>query len=268
MNDLNPIVYSKMPILFVGHGSPMNAIEENEFVSGFRKIADSIPKPRAILSISAHWETKGTFFTAMKNPRTIHDFSGFPNELYSISYPAPGNPELAEISKQLITKTNTNFDMQWGLDHGTWTILKHMYPNADIPVVQMSLDYTKNPQYHYELAKELLSLRSQGVLILGSGNIVHNLRMIAWDSFTVDNYAYDWTTEVSEAVKYDILHGNHSALYKYEQRGTAFKLAVPTPEHFLPLLYILALQQPNDTIHFFNDKSVAGSLTMTSVLIT
>jgi 4,5-DOPA dioxygenase extradiol len=170
----------KMPVLFLGHGSPMNAIEENEFVRGFREIALTIPKPRAILIISAHWETRGTQVTVMENPRTIHDFGGFPKELFEVQYPAPGSPELAKEAKDTISKTNVMFDEQWGLDHGSWSVIKHLYPNADVPVVQMSLDYTQGPQYHYELAKQLATLRNKGILIIGRGNIVHNLGMVAW----------------------------------------------------------------------------------------
>jgi 4,5-DOPA dioxygenase extradiol len=169
---------SKMPALFLGHGSPMNAIEENEFVIGFRNIAKQIPKPNAILCVSAHWETKGTYVTAMENPTTIHDFGGFPEELFAVQYQAPGNPFLAKETQSLITKTNVGLDDKRGLDHGAWSVIKHLYPKADIPIIQMSLDYSQTPQHHYELAKEIRSLREKGVLIIGSGNIVHNLRMV------------------------------------------------------------------------------------------
>ncbi|MCB0852256.1 MAG: 4,5-DOPA dioxygenase extradiol, partial [Bacteroidetes bacterium] len=186
LTDLNKITdplshTDKMPVLFLGHGSPMNAIEENEFVQGFRKVGKEITKPNAILCISAHWETKGTFVTAMENPRTIHDFGGFPRELFQVQYPAPGNPELAKETQQIVTTTEVGLDSNWGLDHGAWSVIKHMYPNADVPVIQLSLDYRKSPQYHYELARELAALRKKGVLIVGSGNMVHNLRMVAWD---------------------------------------------------------------------------------------
>lgn len=185
LNELNKITEIfdstvKMPVLFLGHGSPMNAIEENEFVTGFRNIAKDIPKPNSILCISAHWETKGTFVTAMKNPTTIHDFGGFPKELFEVQYPAPGSPDLAKETKFLITKTDVGLDDKWGLDHGAWSVIKHLYPNADIPVIQLSLDYSQTPQYHYELAQQINSLRKKGVLIIGSGNIVHNLRMVEW----------------------------------------------------------------------------------------
>lgn len=259
---------NKMPVLFLGHGSPMNAIEENEFVAGFRKVGKEIERPNAILCISAHWETKGTFVTAMENPRTIHDFGGFPKELFEVQYPAPGSPELAKETKTIITKTNVDLDEKWGLDHGAWSVIKHMYPNADIPVIQMSLDYSKPAHYHFELAKELALLRRKGVLIVGSGNMVHNLRKVAWNRLNEVGFAYDWATEASEKMKDFITKGNFQPLIKYSSQGTAFNLAIPTPEHYLPLLYTLALKEDKDSIQIFNDKAVAGSLTMTSLKIS
>nr|WP_320039142.1 4,5-DOPA dioxygenase extradiol [uncultured Bacteroides sp.] len=257
----------QMPVLFVGHGNPMNAIEENEFVSGWRNIGKSIPTPKAILCISAHWVTRGTHVTAMEKPVTIHDFGGFPQELFEVQYPAPGNPELAKEIKNLVSKTVVGMDEKWGLDHGCWSVLRHIYPNADIPVVQLSLDYYQDAQYHYELAKELSSLRKKGVLIVGSGNLVHNLRMIAWDKFNEPEYAYDWATEALEKMKKQILANDHQSLINYKMQGEAFKLAIPTSEHYLPLIYILALKEENEKVSFFNDKTVAGSLAMTSLLI-
>jgi 4,5-DOPA dioxygenase extradiol len=257
----------QMPVLFLGHGSPMNAIEENEFVSGFRTIGKTIPKPQAILVVSAHWETKGTLVTAMEKPRIIYDFGGFPPALYDVKYPAPGNPELAMETKTIIKKTDVGLDQSWGLDHGAWSVVKHLYPNADVPVIQMSLDYTKSPQYHYELAKELASLRKKGVLIIGSGNMVHNLRMIAWDKFKVDNFGYDWAMEASAQMKKFIVSGDHQPLINYSSQGKSFELAIPSPDHYLPLLYALALKDENEIVSLFNDKAVAGSLTMTSVRV-
>jgi len=257
----------KMPVLFLGHGSPMNAIEENEFVQGFRTIGENIPTPKAILCISAHWETNGTYVTAMKNPRTIHDFGGFPKALYEQQYPALGSPELALETQQLIQQTKVGLDQSWGLDHGAWTVIKHLYPKADIPVIQLSLDYTKLPNFHYDLAKELSALRNKGILIIGSGNMVHNLGMVAWDKLNADNYGYDWALEASSKMKNYILEGNHTPLINYHNQGSAFRNAIPTPEHFLPLLYTLALKDEKDNISFFNDKAVGGSLTMTSVKI-
>lgn len=257
---------SKMPVLFLGHGSPMNAIEENEFVAGFRKIGQELTKPNAILCISAHWETRGTYVTAMQNPPTIHDFGGFPQALFDVQYPAPGSPELAEETKKLITNTEVGLDDNWGLDHGAWSVIRHLYPNADIPVIQMSIDYTKPASYHYELAKQISSLRQKGVLIIGSGNMVHNLRMVAWRKLN-EEFAFDWATEANEKMKSHIMSGDFQPLIDFKSQGRAFDLAIPTPEHYLPLLYTLALKDENEKISLFNDKPVGGSLTMTSVKI-
>lgn len=257
----------KMPVLFLGHGSPMNAIEENEFVAGFRNVGKSIPKPNAILCVSAHWETKGTFVTAMKNPPTIHDFGGFPKALFDVQYPAPGSPQLAAETKALVKKTEIGLDEKWGLDHGAWSVITHLYPNADIPVIQLSLDYNQTPQYHYDLAKELSALRKKGVLIIGSGNMVHNLGMVAWDKLNTDAYGYDWALEASDKMKKFILSSDHKSLINFRNQGRSFDLSIPTPEHYLPLLYTLALKDEKDEISLFNDKAIAGSLTMTSVKI-
>ncbi|MBS1652394.1 MAG: 4,5-DOPA dioxygenase extradiol [Bacteroidetes bacterium] len=272
LNALKPIFdfvteENKMPVLFLGHGSPMNAIEDNEFVEGFKKIGKQLNTPKAIIVISAHWETKGTFVTAMEKPRTIHDFGGFPDELFKVQYPAPGSPQLAKSTKEIITKTVVSLDEQWGLDHGTWSVVKHLYPMANIPIIQLSIDYTKDAQYHYDLAKELSQLREKGVLIIGSGNMVHNLGLINWQKLSADNYAYDWTIEASSKMKEFILSDNHAALINYKQQGKAFDLSIPSPEHYLPLLYVLALKNKQDAVDLFNDKAVAGSLTMTSVKI-
>lgn len=257
----------KLPVLFIGHGSPMNGIEDNEFSRNWAKMGSEIPKPKAVLVISAHWLTRGTHITAMNNPKTIHDFGGFPQELFNVQYPAPGDPELALATKQLIISTDVGLDHDWGLDHGTWTVVRHMYPDADIPVLQLSIDYSKPPQYHYDLAKQLASLRKKGVLIIGSGNMVHNLRMVAWDKLNESEYAYDWATEMNTVFKSKIADGNHKALIEYETLHKAAKLAIPTPDHYYPMLYNLALQDNKDEVSFFNDKAVGGSLTMTSVKI-
>jgi 4,5-DOPA dioxygenase extradiol len=257
----------RMPVLFLGHGSPMNAIEENEFVQGWREIGKTLPKPNAVLCVSAHWETKGTCVTAMDNPKTIHDFGGFPKELYEVQYPAPGSPELAKETKSIIKKTEIGLDDKWGLDHGTWSIIKHLYPDANVPVIQLSLDYQQSPQYHYELAKELAPLRNKGVLIIGSGNMVHNLRMVDWRRLNESDYGFDWAIEANEKMKKFILSGDYKPLIEYKSQGKEFNLAIPTPEHYLPLLYALALKQENEMISLFNDKAVGGSLTMTSVKI-
>ncbi len=257
----------KMPILFIGHGNPMNAIEENSFVQGFRETAKKLPKPTAIVCISAHWETKGTQVTAMQSPKTIHDFGGFPQALFDVQYPALGSPELAKTVQELLEPTQVTLDQNWGLDHGTWTTLIHFFPKADVPVIQLSLDYTLSPQQHYDLAKKLQILRSKGVLIVGSGNIVHNLGLVDFRNITKENYGYDWAIEARELTSKWILDGNHTPLIEFKNQGKALNLAVPSPEHYLPLLYILSLQEKTDKLELFNDKLVAGSLSMTSLII-
>jgi 4,5-DOPA dioxygenase extradiol len=257
----------KMPLLFLGHGSPMNAIEENEFVAGFRRIASEIPRPRAIVCVSAHWETRGTQVTAMPQPKTIHDFGGFPKELYEVQYPAPGSPELAKELRDTALTTEISLDDKWGLDHGAWSVIKHLYPNADIPVIQMSLDYGKTPRQHYELAQELEGLRKKGVLVIGSGNMVHNLRMVAWNKLNEPGFGFDWAIEANEKMKQFILNDDHGPLVRYQDMGRAFELAIPSPDHYLPLLYTLALKGKDENIEIFNDKALGGSLTMTSVKI-
>jgi len=255
----------KHPVLFIGHGSPMNGIEDNEFSQTWAKFGKEISKPKAVLVISAHWLTKGTHITAMPNPKTIHDFGGFPQALFDVQYPAPGSPDLAEAASGLITSTDVGLDHDWGLDHGTWTVVRHMYPNADIPVLQLSIDYSKPPQYHFDLAKQLKDLRKKGVLIIGSGNMVHNLRMIAWDKMQEANYGYDWAIEMNAIFKEKIGNSDFKSLIAYEKLGAGAKLAIPTPDHYYPLLYAMALQDSKDDISFFNDKMVGGSLNMTSV---
>lgn len=271
LNALNTILEhwgntTKMPVLFLGHGSPMNAIEENEFVQGFRKVSSEIETPKAIVVVSAHWETKGTHVTAMESPQTIHDFGGFPKALYEIEYPAPGMPELAKELKIKVDSAEILLDEKWGLDHGAWTVIRHMYPKANIPVIQLSLDYYRTPQQHFELAKELSELRNKGILIVGSGNLVHNLRKVSWQRIN-ENFGYDWAIEANDKMKQFILNGNHHALINYSKQGKPFELSIPTPEHFLPLLYALALKDDNEEVKIFNDKPVAGSLTMTSIKI-
>jgi len=252
-----------MPVLFIGHGSPMNGIEDNEFSRRWAKMAQEIPVPKAVLVISAHWFTRGTKITAMENPQTIHDFGGFPAELFAVQYPSPGNPELARETASLLKSAHVELDHDWGLDHGTWTIIRHMYPNANIPVLQLSIDYTKGPQYHYELSKELSALRKKGVLIAGSGNMVHNLRMVSWEM--INGGGYDWANEINDKFKSLILNSEHQALINYQSLGKEAMLAIPTPEHYLPLMYSLGLQGKGDQVSFFNDRAVGGSLTMTSV---
>lgn len=254
-----------MPVLFIGHGSPMNGIEDTEFSRRWTQMAKEIPTPKAVLVVSAHWFTKGTQITAMDFPKTIHDFGGFPQALFDVQYPAPGNPVLAKETAELLHSANITLDHDWGLDHGTWTVVRHMYPEAKIPVLQLSIDYTKGPQYHYDLAKELYALRKKGVLIIGSGNMVHNLRMVAWDKLNDQEYAYDWAKQMNDKFKELIQAGDHNPLINYTGLGKEAMLAIPTPEHYLPLMYTLGLKTNKDSVSFFNDKAVGGSLTMTSV---
>lgn len=257
----------RMPVLFIGHGSPMNAIEENEFTKGFRDVARTLPQPEAIVCVSAHWFTEGTRVTAMEHPETIHDFYGFPKELYQQQYPAKGNPELAGKTQELLKPVMVEADREWGLDHGSWTVLKHLYPNADIPVIQLSIDHLKAAEYHFELARQLQVLRDKGVLVIGSGNIVHNLRMVDWQNFDKDNHGFDWAREARDWVNTHIMDGDFAPLLAYEKQGKAMQLAVPTPDHYLPLIYALGLSRKNDRFVLFNDKLQAGSLSMTSVKI-
>ncbi|WP_295233173.1 4,5-DOPA dioxygenase extradiol [uncultured Chryseobacterium sp.] len=257
----------RMPVLFLGNGSPMNAIEENQFVQGFRKAASEIPKPNAILCISAHWYTAGTKVTAMDLPQTIHDFGGFPQALFDVQYPAPGNPGLAKETADLLAPVMVEEDHQWGLDHGAWSVIRHMYPDADIPVIQMSIDYTKPPQYHFDLAKRLEKLREKGVLIIGSGNIIHNLRLIDWRNINTVGAGWDWAIEAREKTNQWLLEGNFNAIVNYHQQGTSLQYAVPSPDHYLPLLYSLGLKQPSEDLSLFNDELIGGSLSMTSVKI-
>ena len=272
LNDLESITQQfnnteKMPVLFLGHGSPMNAIEENQFVQGFRNISREIPKPNAILCISAHWFTNGTFVTAMLNPKTIHDFYGFPKELFEVNYPAPGSPELARETAELLLPEIVEEDHSWGLDHGAWSVIRHLYPNAEIPVIQLSIDYNKPPQYHFDLAKKLQKLREKGILIIGSGNIVHNLRMIDWKNINTVGAGWDWAVEAREKTNNWLLDGNFQNLIDYQRQGVALQTAVPSPDHYLPLIYSLGLKEKSENLSLFNDELIGGSLSMTSVRI-
>lgn len=261
-----------MPTLFIGHGTPMNALEDNEFTRYWVKLGNEIPKPKAVLCISAHWLTKGTHVTAMEEPRTIHDFGGFGRELNDVQYPAKGNPELAEETKNLISTTKVGLDHQWGLDHGTWSVVKQMYPDANIPVLQLSIDYHKSPQYHFDLAKQLYSLRKKGVLIIGSGNLIHNTKIAdPSKGFAADangiypEYAFDWAVEFNEKMKEYFQSGNFQGAVNYKNLGKLGKLAHPTPDHYYPLLYTLGVAKQDEAVSIFNDKCFIGSLSMTSV---
>jgi len=253
-----------MPVLFVGHGSPMNAIEANEFTGGWRKTGASITQPRAILCISAHWETRGTHITAMQQPRTIHDFCGFPDLLYTLQYPAPGSLQVAHEIRELLSPVNIEMDQNWGFDHGCWSVLRHMFPEATIPVLQLSLDYTLSPQAHFDLARNFSGLRRKGILVIGSGNIVHNLRMVNWHKPTG---GHDWAEEINEKIKNLILAKEHKTLIGFAHPDQEMALAIPTAEHYIPLLYALALQEKNESVSIFNDKVVYGSVSMTSIKI-
>ncbi|MGI1659298.1 MAG: 4,5-DOPA dioxygenase extradiol [Desulfitobacterium sp.] len=255
-------IMSKMPVLFVGHGSPMNAIEDNDYSRTWQQIADRIPKPEAILSISAHWYTKGTKIMNEETPKTIYDMYGFPEELYEIIYNSPGSPRFAKLSKELISK-ETEYDNTWGIDHGTWSVLVHMYPDREIPVFQISIDADAPPEAHYNIGRELRSLREKGVLIFGSGNIVHNLRLVDWK---MGNKGFDWAYEFDDYIYESIVNMNHNNILKFNEQGNIAKLAVPTPDHFYPLLYVLGATDEEDKVSAFNRSCELGSLTMTSYL--
>ncbi|SMC35729.1 4,5-DOPA-extradiol-dioxygenase [Moheibacter sediminis] len=257
---------TRMPAMFVGHGSPMNGIRDNEFTQGWVNAAQSMDLPSAVLVISAHWLTNGTQVTAMDFPKTIHDFGGFPQELFDVQYPASGSSELAELIQKDIYKTEVGLDHEWGLDHGAWTVVRHMFPDADIPVLQLSIDYFKPAQYHYDLAQQLANLRKKGVLIIGSGNMIHNLKMIDWQNID-NNIGYDWAEELNKKFVQIIENKEHSKLFNISELGEAAKLAIPTPDHYFPLLYSLGLQNSKEEVEIFNNHCVAGSLSMTSVKI-
>lgn len=253
---------SKMPVIFVGHGSPMNAIEDNDYSRTWRKISERIPKPEVILSVSAHWYTSGTRIMNEENPRTIHDMYGFPKELYEITYNTAGSPGIAKLAKELISR-ETKYDNSWGIDHGTWSVLVHMYPKRDVPVFQISIDANSPPEVHYKIGKELSALREQGVLIFGSGNIVHNLGLVDWHK---TSKGFDWAYEFDEYIYENILNRNHENILKYNELGNIARLAVPTPDHFYPLLYTLGASTEDDKISVFNKSCELGSLTMTAYL--
>jgi 4,5-DOPA dioxygenase extradiol len=251
----------KMPAIFVGHGSPMNAIEDSEFSRAWEGLGKSLPRPRAILCVSAHWETAGTKVTAMESPRTIHDFGGFPPELYAQQYPAPGSPELARLVQELVPEP-VGLDLSWGLDHGAWSVLRRMFPGAEVPVVQMSLDRTAPPAQHYQLGRALKSLRNRGVLIVGSGNIVHNLGRICWE-----DRSYDWATEFDETIRRLIVAGDYQSIVDYDSLGRSASLSIPTNEHFLPLLYVLGLKEDADGVRFFAEGVTLCSISMRSLVV-
>jgi 4,5-DOPA dioxygenase extradiol len=254
----------RLPALFVGHGSPMNAIEDNRFSRGWAEVGAAMPRPRAILCVSAHWQTRGVMVTAMERPRTIHDFSGFPDELNRMEYPAPGSPPLAGTTREQVTRSPVALDYEWGLDHGAWSVLARMFPRADVPIVQLSLDATRGPAWHYDLARELRGLRERGVLVMGSGNIVHNLGRLSRGS---PDAGFDWAIEFDARIAQLIDRGDHPAVVDYPKLGPAAQLSVPTNEHYLPLLYALALKDEGEPVTYFNDVLTMGSISMRSLLI-
>jgi 4,5-DOPA dioxygenase extradiol len=258
------IAAARMPAVFFGHGSPMNALEQNRYTEAWRRIGASVPKPEAILCVSAHWMTRGTAVTAMDKPRTIHDFGGFPQELFEVQYPAPGSPSLAARVRERLAPINVQQDQSWGLDHGTWSVLAHVYPDANVPIVQLSLDAGLSPRSHYELGARLAPLRDEGVLIVGSGNVVHNLGRIQWAE---DARPYDWAARFNEKVRAHLMAREHQALIDYASLGDDARLSVPTPEHYLPLLYILAQQGQNETLSPPVDGIEHGSIGMLTVAV-
>jgi len=256
---------SILPAIFFGHGNPMNAVTDNDYTEAWRRIGAEMPKPRAILSISAHWYVPGTGVTVSTAPRTIHDFGGFPRELYQVQYPAPGDPKLARRVQELLAPLDVKLDNTWGLDHGTWSVLRHVYPSADIPVVQLSIDETKPASIHFEIGKKLTPLREEGVLIVGSGNLVHNLHTYAWGRHPRD--PYDWAVRFECAAKDIMLSDEYKPLVNYEMLGSDAALSIPTPDHYLPLLYVLAARQSNENIRFPVEGVDGGSISMLSVQI-
>lgn len=254
-----------MPAVFIGHGNPMNTLRNNVYTRGWAAIGKEGPRPNAILSVSAHWYISGTSVTAMPAPRTIHDFGGFPPELYRIDYPAPGDPALAARVRDLLSPISVKPDEGWGLDHGTWTVLRHMFPLADIPVVQLSIDELQPAEYHYEVGKRLARLRDEGVLIVGSGNLVHNLQAYAWDRHEVEPFG--WGVRFEEKARKHLLAGNDDALIAYETLGSDAALSIPTPDHYLPLLYVIALRREGDLIRFPVEGVEGGSMSMLAVKI-
>ena len=254
---------ARMPALFIGHGSPMNAIEDNAYWRSWAAAARALPKPRAVLCVSAHWETAGVAVTASERPETIHDFYGFPKELFAVRYPAPGDPSLCRETAAIGKGAAVELDPERGLDHGAWSVLGAMYPEADVPVVQLSLDTRRPASFHYALGRELAPLREQGVLVLGSGNMVHNLGMIDFHR----SGGYDWAVRFDKELRSRLLAGDHEALIDYESLGATATLAIPTPEHYLPLLYVLALQKTDEPVALFNEETLMGSISMTSVAI-
>jgi 4,5-DOPA dioxygenase extradiol len=254
-----------MPAVFFGHGNPMNALARNSWTQGWAEIGASVPRPKAVLCVSAHWYLPATLVTAQESPRTIHDFGGFPRELFEFDYPAPGDPELARRVRELLAPVSVGLDTRWGLDHGTWSVLCHAFPQADVPVVQLSIDETQPAQFHYELAQRLAPLRDEGVLIVGSGNLVHNLHAYAWGRHTVE--PLDWAVRFDARARELIAANDHAPLVAYESLGRDATLSAPTPDHYLPLLYVIAQQREGERVTFPVEGFDGGSISMRSVRV-
>ena len=256
---------SPMPTIFFGHGNPLNALQQNDYTKAWTVIGKTIPRPKAVLTVSAHWYLPGTFVTAMPTPRTIHDFGGFPRELYEVQYPAPGEPSLAQHIKKLLDPVSVGLDLSWGLDHGTWSVLCHVFPEADVPVVQLSIDETQPPAFHHEIGKRLATLRDEGILVIGSGNLVHNLHTYAWGRHEVE--PFDWAVSFEKLARELMLKGDDAPLVDYESLGRDAMLSVPTPDHYLPLLYVIALRQPGEQVSFPVEGFDGGSISMLTVQV-
>lgn len=254
-----------LPAIFFGHGNPMNAVLNNHYTEGWRRIGEQTPKPRAILAISAHWFVPETGVTVSTAPRTIHDFGGFPQELYGIQYPAPGDPELARRVQKLLAPLDVRLDTSWGLDHGTWSVLRHVYPDASTPIVQLSIDEAQPPSFHFEVGRKLAGLREEGVLIVGSGNLVHNLHAYAWGRHVQE--PFDWAIRFETEARGLLLAGDHGPLVNYEALGKEALLSVPTPDHYLPLLYVIGTRQRDDAITFPVEGVDGGSISMLTVRV-
>ena len=253
------------PAIFFGHGNPLNALQRNDYTKAWTAIGKTIPRPKAVLTVSAHWYLPGTFITAMATPRTIHDFGGFPRELYEVQYPAPGDPNLAQRVKKLLEPVSVGLDLSWGLDHGTWSVLCHVFPEANVPVVQLSIDETQPPEFHHEIGKRLATLRDEGILVIGSGNLVHNLHTYAWGRHEVE--PFDWAVSFEKLAREFMLKGDDAPLVDYESLGRDAMLSVPTPDHYLPLLYVIASRRPGERVSFPVEGFDGGSISMLTVQI-
>jgi len=254
-----------MPAIFFGHGNPMNALHQNGWTTAWARLGQEIPRPKAILCVSAHWYLPGTMVGAAEKPRTIHDFGGFPRELYAVTYPAPGHPALAGRVREVLAPLDVGLDESWGLDHGTWSVLRHVYPDAGVPVVQLSIDETQPAAFHYGIGRRLSVLRDEGILLMGSGNLVHNLHTFAWGDHPVE--PFEWAVKFEAMARQRMLAGDDRPLIDYEHLGRDAALSAPTPDHFLPLLYVLGSRRPDDTVSFPAEGVDGGSVSMLSIML-